>query len=74
MEQYKNFASIDSYKAVINIGGGVASLGTSFNLKLSPSVNRSDINKIERSEGIEGVFTRFIKSNVSGLLFLILGP
>ena len=76
MEQYKNFASIDSYKAVINIGGGVASLGTSFNLKLlSPGVvNRSDINKIERSEGIEGVFTRFIKSNVSGLHILNIRP
>ena len=76
MEQYKKYASIDSYKAIINIGGGVASLGTSFNLKLlSPGVvNRSDINKIERSGGIEGVFSRFIKSNVLGLHILNIRP
>ncbi len=76
MEQYKKYASIDSYKAIINIGGGVASLGTSFNLKLlSPGVvNRSDINKIERSGGIEGVFSRFIKSNVLGLHILNIKP
>ena len=76
MEQYKKHASIDSYKAIINIGGGVASLGTSFNLKLlSPGVvNRSDINKIERSGGIEGVFSRFIKSNVLGLHILNIRP
>ena len=76
MEQYKKYAPIDSYKAIINIGGGVASLGTSFNLKLlSPGVvNRSDINKIERSGGIEGVFSRFIKSNVLGLHILNIRP
>ncbi len=76
MEQYKKYASMESYKAIINIGGGVASLGTSFNLKLlSPGVvNRSDINKIERSGGIEGVFSRFIKSNVLGLHILNIKP
>lgn len=76
MELYKKYASIDSYKAIINIGGGVASLGTSFNLKLlSPGVvNRSDINKIERSGSIEGVFSRFIKSNVLGLHILNIRP
>lgn len=76
MEQFKKYGTIDSYKAVINIGGGVASLGTSFNLKLlSPGVvDKSNINTIERSGGIEGVFSRFIKANVLGLHILNIRP
>ena len=54
------------YKAVINIGGGVASLGTSFNLRLlQPGiVNRKDIEKISRGDGIEGTVVRFAKQNI----------
>jgi len=54
------------YKAVINIGGGVASLGTSFNLRLlQPGiVNRKDIEKISRGDGIEGTVVRFSKQNI----------
>ena len=54
------------YKAVINIGGGVASLGTSFNLRLlQPGiVNRKDIEKISRGDGIEGTVVRFSKKNI----------
>lgn len=76
MEQFKKYGTTDSYKAVINIGGGVASLGTSFNLKLlSPGVvDKSNINTIERSGGIEGVFSRFIKANVLGLHILNIRP
>ena len=54
------------YKAVINIGGGVASLGTSFNLRLlQPGiVNRKDVEKISRGDGIEGTVVRFAKQNI----------
>ena len=54
------------YKAVINIGCGVASLGTSFNLRLlQPGiVNRKDIEKISRGDGIEGTVVRFSKKNI----------
>lgn len=76
IEHFEKYASIDAYKAVINIGGGVASLGTSFNLKLlSPGVvSISDISTIERSGGIEGVFSKFIKSDVLGLHILNIRP
>ena len=69
MNIYSSFQPIKNYKAVINIGGGVASLGTSFNLKLLPPgvVHRSDITPIGRPGGIEGVFSKFIHSNVPGL-------
>ena len=54
------------YKAVINIGGGVSSLGTSFNLRLlQPGiVYRKDIEKISRGDGIEGTVVRFAKQNI----------
>ena len=76
MDYFKKYKSIDSYKAVINVGGGVASLGTSFNLKLLPPgvVNRSSINTIGNPGGIEGVFSKFINSNVLGLHVLNIRP
>jgi poly-gamma-glutamate system protein len=76
MDYFKKYQSIDSYKAVINVGGGVASLGTSFNLKLLPPgvVNRSSINTIGNTGGIEGVFSKFINSNVLGLHVLNIRP
>ena len=55
-----------NYKAVVNIGGGVASLGTSFNLRLiKPGiVYRKDIEKISRGDGIEGAVVKFSKQNI----------
>jgi len=48
METFESIQPLINYKAIINVGGGVASLGTSFNLKLLPPgvVNRSDISNI----------------------------
>jgi len=58
MKYYSEFLPISRYKAVINVVGGVASLGTSFNSKLIPTgiVKRSDLANIIRPVGIEGVF------------------
>ena len=55
-----------NYKAVVNIGGGVASLGTSFNLRLiKPGiVYRKDIERISRGDGIEGAVVKFSKQNI----------
>ena len=55
-----------NYKAGVNIGGGVASLGTSFNLRLiKPGiVYRKDIEKISRGDGIEGAVVKFSKQNI----------
>ena len=76
LDLYASLLSIENYKAVINVGGGVASLGTSFNLKLLPPgvVKRSDMLNISRPGGIEGVFAKFIKSNVPGLHILNIRP
>ena len=76
MSIYSSFQPIKNYKAVINVGGGVASLGTSFNLKLLPPgiVHRSDITPIGRPGGIEGIFSKFIHSNVPGLHILNIRP
>lgn len=55
-----------AYKAVVNVGGGVASLGTSFNLKLLPPgvVYRQDFEPISRKGGIEGAVMKFVKLNL----------
>ena len=60
------YFSAHNYKAVVNIGGGVASLGTSFNLRLiKPGiVYRKDIEKISRGDGIEGAVVKFSKQNI----------
>ena len=67
---------LQSFKAVINVGGGVASLGTSFNLKLLPPgiARRSDIANINREGGIEGVFSKFLNMNIPGLHILNIRP
>ena len=56
----------NNYKAVVNVGGGVASLGTSFNLRLLPPgvVYRNDIEAISRKGGIEGTVVKFVKQNM----------
>ena len=69
---YNEYLPIDKYDGVVNIGGGVASLGTSFNYRLIPPgiVNRSDIVDIDNSSGIEGAFSYFLKRNITGLHIL----
>ena len=69
---YNEYHPIDKYDGVVNIGGGVASLGTSFNYRLIPPgiVNRSDIVDIDNSSGIEGTFSYFLKKNITGLHIL----
>ena len=76
MDIYSGVNRIANYKAIINVGGGVASLGTSFNLKLLPPgvVLRPDISNIGRPGGIEGVFSKFLNSNVPGLHILNIRP
>ena len=67
MKLFENFNKITNYSAMINVGGGVASLGTSFNSKLLPAgiINRSDVVNISiRDGGIEGVLAKFAKKNV----------
>ena len=67
MKLFESFNKITNYSAMINVGGGVASLGTSFNSKLLPAgiINRSDVVNISiRDGGIEGVLAKFAKSNV----------
>ncbi|MDB2351176.1 poly-gamma-glutamate system protein [Candidatus Marinimicrobia bacterium] len=67
MKLFNNIAKIDNYGAMINVGGGVASLGTSFNSKLLPAgiVNRSDVQSISLQDGgIEGVLSKFSKNDI----------
>ena len=66
MNLFQKAARLKNYKAMINVGGGVASLGTSFNSKLLPAgiVLRSNIQNISIQDGgIEGVLSRFSKNN-----------
>ena len=67
LKLFESFNKITNYSAMINVGGGVASLGTSFNSKLLPAgiINRSDVVNISiRDGGIEGVLAKFAKKNV----------
>ena len=67
MKTFEDIAFITNYKAMINVGGGVASLGTSFNSKLLPAgiIRRSDIQNISLQDGgIEGVLSKFSKNNI----------
>ena len=67
MKLFESFNKITNYSAMINVGGGVASLGTSLNSKLLPAgiINRSDVVNISiRDGGIEGVLAKFAKKNV----------
>jgi len=76
MEVFASVRPIGSFDAVVNVGGGVASLGTSFNLKLLPPgvVRRAGIQDIGRPGGIEGVFSKFLNSDVPGLHILNIRP
>ena len=76
MELYGSIQSINKYDAIVNVGGGVASLGTSFNLRLLPPgvVKRNIIQDIVRPGGIEGVFSKFLKFDVPGLHILNIRP
>ena len=64
-QRMKFFGNIN-YRAVVNIGGGVASLGTSFNLRLlKPGiVFRKDIEKIASGDGIDGAIVRFSRKDI----------
>ena len=66
IQQRMDHFGTHNYKAVVNVGGGVASLGTSFNLKLLPPgvVYRNDIEAISRKGGIEGTVVNFVKQNM----------
>ena len=76
MDLYGSIQSINKYDAIVNGGGGVASLGTSFNLRLLPPgvVRRNIIQDIVRPGGIEGVFSKFLKFDVPGLHILNIRP
>jgi len=76
MEIFASYIPIGNYKAIINVGGGVASLGTSFNSKLLPPgiVKRADLINIIRPGGIEGVFSKFINLGIPGLHILNIRP
>ena len=70
MNLFARYNNIEDYSAMINIGGGVASLGTSFNSKLLPAgiVKRADVMNISLKEGgIEGALSKFSKKNVPTL-------
>ena len=66
IDQRMQYFGNNNYKAVVNIGGGVASVGTSFNLRLlQPGiVYRKDIENISRGDGIDGEVVRFSKQNI----------
>ena len=76
MDLYGSIQSINKYDAIVNVGGGVASLGTSFNLRLLPPgvVRRNIIQDIVRPGGLEGVFSKFLKFDVPGLHILNIRP
>ena len=76
MELFNSVRLVETYDAVINVGGGVASLGTSFNLRLLPPgvVRRNMIQDIIRPGGIEGVLSKFLKFDVPGLHILNIRP
>ena len=66
IDQRMKYFGNNNYKAVVNIGGGVASLGTSFNLRLlQPGiVYRKDIEQITKGDGINGAVVRFSKKDI----------
>ena len=76
MDLYGSIQSINKYDAIVNVGGGVASLGTSFNLRLLPPgvVRRNIIQDIVRPGGKEAVFSKFLQIDVPGLHILNIRP
>ncbi len=69
---YEKVVPLENYDAFINIGGGVASLGTSFKHKLLPPgiVLRRQVESISRSGGIEGALVEFSRRDVPVLHIL----
>ncbi|NOZ74554.1 MAG: poly-gamma-glutamate system protein [FCB group bacterium] len=57
---------LSHYKAVVNVGGGVASLGTNLNPKLIPPgiVRRTFLQSISRPDGLKGVISHFADQDV----------
>ena len=76
IDLFSSIQKLDKYDAFINIGGGVASLGTSFNLKLlRPGIVKSEnLNSIKRPGGIEGVLVKFSRESVPILHILNIRP
>ena len=76
MDRFSAIRPIEQYAAFINVGGGVASLGTSFNLKLLPPgvVVRTNVTDVSRPGGIEGALPKFAKANVPILHILNIRP
>lgn len=66
MKLFAERLPIRLYAACINVGGGVASLGTTFNHRLLPPglVLRKDIEAISTPGGVEGVISKFSRSGV----------
>ena len=62
MDLYGSIQSINKYDAIVNVGGGVASLGTSFNLRLlPPGVVSATSFKISFARGNRGSFFKVFK-------------
>ena len=66
MDILNSYLPLAHYAAVVNVGGGVASLGTNLNPKLiQPGiVHRPLIESISRPDGIKGVISRFADKDV----------
>lgn len=66
MTLFEQRLPLSHYKAVINVGGGVASLGTNLNPKLIPPgiVRRTFLQSISRADGLKGVISRFADQDV----------
>lgn len=66
LDKFRLQLPLENYAAFINVGGGVASLGTSFNHKLLPPgvVQRRMVESISRSGGIDGTMVHFTRLNI----------
>ncbi len=66
MHYFEQTLPLDRYDACINIGGGVAALGTGFNHRLLPPgvVYRADFETLANGGGIEGVVVKFARLNI----------
>ncbi|MFQ6606779.1 MAG: poly-gamma-glutamate system protein [Fidelibacterota bacterium] len=66
MRYFEQALALNRYAACINIGGGVAALGTGFNHRLLPPgvVYRADFETLANGGGIEGVVLKFARLNI----------
>ncbi|RMF10811.1 MAG: poly-gamma-glutamate system protein [Candidatus Neomarinimicrobiota bacterium] len=66
LNRFQDVLPLEKYSAVVNVGGGVASLGTNLNPKLIPPgiVRRPQFQSISRPDGIPGVLYHFAEKNV----------